>query len=198
MSEMLSPQPRDNDLARVAGMISGGVLLDPARVVDNLDIRPGMKIADFGCGTGHFTILMAKRVGDDGRVTAIDIQEAPLESVRTRAREAGLATIDIIRANLEVLGGTSLLDNSQDMVLLANVLFQSNKKPEIMREAHRILKSGGQLVMVEWKKGSGGFGPPENLRMDAEQLKALVSAEQFTFQRDIEVGQYHHVMMFIK
>jgi ubiquinone/menaquinone biosynthesis C-methylase UbiE len=198
MSEMLSPQPRDNDLARVAGMISGGALLDPARVIDNLNIMPDMKVADFGCGTGHFTILIAKRVGEDGRVSAIDVQEAPLESVKTRAREAGLANIDPIRANLEVLGSTRLNDGSQDIVFVANVLFQSNKKDLIIREAYRILKAGGQLVMVEWKKGGGGFGPPDNLRMDGDQLKKLVTGEGLTFERDVEVGQYHHVMMFTK
>lgn len=198
MSDMLSPQPRDNDLARVAGMISGGALLDPARVVDNLNIMADMKVADFGCGTGHFTILIAKRVGENGRVSAIDVQEAPLESVKTRAREAGLANIDPIRANLEVLGSTRLNDGSQDMVFIANMLFQSNKKDLIVQEAYRILKAGGQLVMVEWKKGSGGFGPPENLRMDSAQLQKLVTEKGLTFERDVEVGQYHHVMMFTK
>lgn len=198
MSDMLSPQPRDNDLARVAGMISGGALLDPARVVDNLNILPGMTIADFGCGTGHFTILMGKRVGEEGRISAIDVQEAPLESVKTRAREAGLANIDPIRANLEVLGSTRLNDGSQDIVFIANVLFQSQKKAQIIKEAHRILKSGGQLVMVEWKKGSGGFGPPDSLRMDIPELKKLVTGEGLTFERDVEVGQFHHVMMFTK
>lgn len=198
MSDMLSPQPTDNDLARVAGMISGGALLDPARVIDNLNIMPGMKIADFGCGTGHFTILMGKRVGENGRITAIDVQEAPLESVRTRSREAGLANIDAIRANLEVLGSTRLNDGSQDMVFLANVLFQSNKKDLIIKEAYRVVKSGGQLVMVEWKKGAGGFGPPDNLRLSIPEFQKLVSGAGFTFERDIEVGQYHQVIMFKK
>lgn len=179
-------------------MISGGALLDPARVIDNLNIMPGMKIADFGCGTGHFTILMGKRVGENGRITAIDVQEAPLESVRTRSREAGLANIDAIRANLEVLGSTRLNDGSQDMVFLANVLFQSNKKDLIIKEAYRVVKSGGQLVMVEWKKGAGGFGPPDNLRLSIPEFQKLVSGAGFTFERDIEVGQYHQVIMFKK
>lgn len=198
MSDMLSPQPKDNDLARVAGMISGGSLLDPVRVIDNLNIMQGMQIADFGCGTGHFTILLAKRVGENGRITAFDVQEAPLESVRTRAREAGLANIDAVRANLEVMGSTRLNDGSQDIVFVANMLFQSTKKDQIIKEAYRVIKAGGQIIMVEWKKGAGGFGPPDNLRMDIPQLQKLVSDIGFTFERDIEVGQYHHVMLFKK
>jgi ubiquinone/menaquinone biosynthesis C-methylase UbiE len=198
MPEMLSPLPTDNDLARVAGMISGGSLLDPSRVVENLAIQLGMKIADFGCGTGHFTILLGKRVGENGRITAIDVQEAPLESVRTRAREAGLANIDALRANLEVAGSTGLAEGSQDIVMMANILFQSKKKSDIIREAHRVLKSGGQVVFVEWKKGAGGFGPPDNLRMSIDELQALGTGVGLVFQRDIEVGQYHHVMMFTK
>ncbi len=187
-----------NDLSRVAAMIAGGGLLDPAKVIANLDIRPGMRIADFGCGSGHFTLLLAQKVGNDGRITALDVQEAPLEAVRERAKASNLGNIETIHANLEAPGSSKLSDGSQDLVLAANILFQSPKKNEIIQEAKRVLKSGGKLVLVEWKKGSGGFGPPDNLRMDAPAITALVAGEGFAADRDIDVGQFHHVMLFTK
>ncbi len=136
------------------------------RVVDGLGISEGMRIADFGCGSGMFTIALAKKTGKDGRVLALDVQEPPLETVREKAKSEGLANIDTIRSNLEVVGGSSIPNGSQDMVLMANILFQSTKKAEILKEAHRVLKEGGILVMIEWKKGAGGFGPPEALRTE--------------------------------
>ncbi|HLD34697.1 MAG TPA: class I SAM-dependent methyltransferase, partial [Patescibacteria group bacterium] len=105
--------------------------------------------------------------------------------------------IEAIRANLEVLGSSRLPDNSQDMVLLANILFQSTKKREIISEAARVLKTGGSLIVIDWKKGTGG-GPPDELRAEPTEMKALLSADIFSFQKDIDAGSFHYGMMFVK
>ena len=102
--------------------------IDPVRIVEGVGVTPGMQVADFGCGSGHFTILFSKKVGKDGKVSALDIQEAPLDAVRERAKSEGLTNIETIRGNLEVLGGSSLHENSQDLVWMANMLFQNQKK----------------------------------------------------------------------
>src|SRR3989344_4977655 len=107
-----------------------------------------MMIADFGSGAGYFTILLAQRVGEDGRVYALDIQESALDNVRVKAKAAGLENVETARSNLEVPGSSGLADSSQDMVLLAHILFQSEQKKEIIREAVRVLKSGGMLVVI--------------------------------------------------
>lgn len=173
-------------------------LLDPGAVVQGLSLQSGMHVADFGCGSGHFTILIAERVGPEGRVTALDVQEPPLESVRARAKERGLTNIETVRANLEVSGSSRLSDNSQDLVLLANILFQSKNKSAIIGEAKRVIKPNGKLILIEWKKGSGGFGPPDDLRLDEGEIQQLMTTEGFAQERDIDVGQYHHVLTLIK
>jgi len=181
-----------------APSIPQGDFLDTNRFIDTLDIRPGMKVADFGCGTGHFTILLGQKVGKDGKILAVDVQEAPLESVRARAVAAGLANIETLRSDLEVLGGTGIPDGSQDAVLMANVLFQSSKKAEVIRESKRILKSGGRLILVEWGKGSGGFGPPDSMRTSQEDMQRLVTGEGLLFERTGDGGGYHYVLIFRK
>ncbi|HZZ99287.1 MAG TPA: class I SAM-dependent methyltransferase, partial [Candidatus Paceibacterota bacterium] len=98
-----------------------GGFLNPEEVIRDFGIAPGMIIADFGCGAGHIGILAAQAVGENGKVTAVDIMEDKLDSIRVRAKASGLNNIETVRANLEVLGSSGLPDNSQDMVILANI-----------------------------------------------------------------------------
>ncbi len=172
--------------------------MDPGKIMSEFDIQEGMSIADFGCGAGHFTILLGQKVGKDGKVYALDVQESPLESVSARAKAAGLENIETVRANLEVLGSSRLPDNSQDVVLLINILFQSTKKSEIINEATRVLKTGGRVIVIEWKRGAGGFGPPDELRTEPSAMQALMPSTNFSFQKDIDAGSFHYGMIFQK
>lgn len=176
----------------------GKGMMDPAGIIGRLNLQPGMRVADFGCGSGHFTVLVAKLVGEEGRVTAIDVQNAALDSVLAKVHDLKLQNVETVRADLEVSGATKLAEGSQDLVLLANVLFQSPKKEAIIREAKRVLKSGGKLVLIEWRQGTGGFGPPDDLRLTDAQVNALVAQEGFEPGSDIDVGQYHHILIFNK
>lgn len=172
--------------------------LDTGSVVSGLPLKPGMRVADFGCGSGHFTIAVAERIGKEGKMSALDVQESPLDSVRARAKASGLENVETIRANLEVLGSTTLADQSQDMVLLVDTLFQSQKKREILAEARRILKTSGYVVIIDWKKNTPGFGPPNDLRTDEVDIRELAKKEGFNFEREIPTSQFHFGTLFTK
>jgi len=176
---------------------SGG-FLHPERIAGEFGVREGMSVADFGSGAGYFTIIMGRMVGENGKVYALDIQETALDNVRVKARAIGIKNIETIRTNLEVVGSSGLPDNSQDAVLLANVLFQSDKRSDIIREAARVLKEGGQLVLIDWRLGTGGFGPPDDRRTDETAMRTLVTAEKLLFERIIDAGQFHYGMIFKK
>ena len=185
--------------------LSTGGFLNPDSIVSEFGVKERMNIADFGSGAGYFTILMAERTGKEGRVYALDIMESALDSVREKARAVGLENIEAIRTNLEVLGSSGLSDQSQDIVLLANILFQSEKKVEIIREAKRVLKDNGSLVIIDWKKGAGampdgrqGFGPPDSLRTDEVAMRSLATDEGLIFERSFDAGQFHFGGIFHK
>jgi len=175
-----------------------GGFMNPEKIVSGFGIKEGMMIADFGSGAGYFTILLGQRVGKDGKVFALDIQESALDNVRVKAKAAGLENVETIRSNLEVAGSSGLADNSQDMVLLANILFQSEQKGDIIKETIRVLKSTGSLVVIDWKRTAGGFGPPDNLRTDDVAMRSLVMGEGLAFENDIDAGQFHYGMKFKK
>ena len=184
--------------------IKDGGFLNPESVVGDFGVMPGMRIADFGCGAGHIGIITAQKIGKEGKLIALDIMEDKLDSFRARAKALGLENVEVKRANLEVPGNTGITENTQDMVLLINILFQSQKKPEIVREAKRVLKPGGSVVLIEWKKGSGapsgqaGLGPPDDLRTDTNAMQGILAVEGFKFSRSFNVGQFHYGMIFKK
>jgi len=168
------------------------------RVVAQMGVVPGNSAADLGCGSGYITIVLARAVGKDGIVSAVDVMVEPLESLRAKAEEGGYKNIREIRADLEVLGSTKIPDASQDFSVLANILFQSQKKDAIIAEAIRILKPGGRLVIVDWKKGVKGFGPPDELRTDEQALTTMATTAGVRFERTIDAGIYYIGLMFIK
>lgn len=178
--------------------ISPEGFLNPETIVGEFGIASGMRIADFGCGAGHIGILVAQMAGKDSFVTALDIMEDKLESIKSRAKAVGLENLETKRANLEVLGNTGLGDETQDMVLLINILFQSNKKPDILKETKRVLKPNGTVILVEWKKDSGGFGPPDALRNEAGAMQSIFISEGFVLVRPFNAGQFHYGMIFRK
>lgn len=172
--------------------------LDPEKVVDAIDIRPGMHVADFGCGHGYYTIPFAKRVGDKGKIYAFDVQEAAVEAVRSHARLNHLANVEARRVNLETDHATGLHDGTVDMVFIANILFQAEDKPALIREAHRILIPGGATALIEWQKSGGPMGPPVSLRMSFDEIEKRMTAVGFTKEREFDAGAWHYGVIFRK
>jgi len=171
--------------------------LDTQRIISEMKLVNGMHVGDFGAGSGFFTVDAARQVGEEGRVYAVDVQAGPLESVQGRAESLGLENIEIVRADLEVPGGTNIPADALDVVVLANVLFQSQKKEAIIKEAQRTLKVGGALLIVDWKKGAGGAVPDE-MRTDATEMRSIAESQGLTFTRDIEAGQFYFGQVYTK
>jgi len=179
-------------------MVTGpGGFLDTTRIVQALALTEGMHVGDFGCGSGYFTIEAAKAVGESGRVYAVDVQEGPLEAVTSRAQSLGLENVMPVHADLEKLGGTNIPSDALDVVLLANVLFQSHAKDQIIQEAKRTLKKGGRLLIIDWAKGAGGPLPDEH-RSEPAAIREMVSGLQLHFDTDIEAGPFYFGMQFTK
>jgi len=170
---------------------------NPSRIIELIDIRPGMKVADFGCGSGHLTIEMAKRVGGDGVVYAFDVQKEALEALKSRALSENLSNLEYRRVDLEAEKGTHLTDGLMDVVLISNVLFQSEDKNAMAKESFRILKPEGRTAVVEWKP-AGKLGPPEKMRVEKDDMRKIFTQSGFTENREFEAGESHYGIIFMK
>jgi len=175
-----------------------GGFLHPEKVLSQMGIGQGMKVADFGCGHGYFTIPVAKMVGKDGKVFAVDVLNDALDAVRSHVQINGIMNVDIRRGDLEKICGSHLPEGEVDAVLLHNILFESQKKGEIIKEAKRVLKSGGFLYLVEWLPSVVLFSAPQGWRISQEDAKKLAETEGLIFQKNFDAGEYHYGLAFVK
>lgn len=174
-----------------------GGFLRPEEIIQQINIRQGEKIADFGCGAGYFTIPLARLIGEDGEIYALDILETALESVQSKAKTEGIFNIKTSRCNLEELNGSKLEDSSVDLVLVANILFQSSKKIDIIKEARRVLKPKGKMVVIDWKPNQP-MGPSEDLIVSKEEIEKISKDQGFELEKEFPVDKYHWGIIFKK
>jgi len=171
---------------------------NPEDNVAKLRLREGEIVVDFGSGVGSYVIPAAKRVGQTGKVYAIDIQQDLLVNVRDRAREAGLSNVETIWADVEKPHGSKLEDSFADAAIVSNILFQSEKKDEILKEVKRILKPHGRLLVVDWTDSFGNLGPEAHMIFPQGEAKKLLMQNNFAYENEFEFGDHHYGLIFLK
>ena len=178
------------------------MFLHPTIVSQSLDILPGMRIADFGCGSGHWAIILARAVGPSGKVFALDVQESALEATRAEARYAHLQNIETVRANVEIPGGTMLKESTVDAVMISNMLFQADEKANVVAEAAHIIKPGGRAFLIDWDNAietpAPRMGPPSSQRISRQDAEHLFVSNGFRFEKEFNAGSHHYGLIFRK
>lgn len=168
-------------------------------ILNKITIKEGDAVAEFGCGHfGYFVFPVAKSIGKSGVVYAIDILPSVIEEIKKQALTNNLSQIKPLWSNLEIFKGTKIEASSVDTVLMINVLSQSEKKTEIIREAVRILKNGGKLLIVDWKTDSSLFGPKPEYRLNIEALKQVAPKLGLNIIEEFEVGISYHAFILKK
>jgi len=115
-------------------------------IIERLGLQPGMRILDVGCGPGRVTVPLARAIGSEGQVVALDMQPRMLRRAEAKARAAGLTNISFV----EMVIGTGKLGSDQyDRVLLVAVLGEIPDRESALREIYRALKPGGILSVSE-------------------------------------------------
>ncbi|MCK5413388.1 MAG: methyltransferase domain-containing protein [Candidatus Pacebacteria bacterium] len=176
--------------------IGSGGLMNPDSIIEDLNIKDGMTVADFGCGAGYFTIPIAKIVKNSGKVYAIDVLNSSLESVSSKAKLYGLLNITTIRANVEAKGSLEIEDKSTDFVILANILFQTNDYDSVLNEAKRITKDDGKIVIIDWIPNKIPMGPKFEHCLSENDIKKLAIRNGLKAIKTINAGSNHYGMVF--
>jgi len=180
---------------------SGNALLNPAKILSEANVGFGETIADLGTGAqAHFTMQAAHVVGDRGRVYGVDVIKSIVKNLESQAKAAGLHNVIPIWSNLETIGGAKgIANDSVDAALIINVLFQSKDKREnILKEAYRMLKSGGRLVVIDWKKRPSPIGPQVTMRLSLNDITPSLEKVGFTIDHTFEPGEHHWGVIAIK
>jgi ubiquinone/menaquinone biosynthesis C-methylase UbiE len=181
------------------GVAGGQSLIDINKVLDKIQITEKMRVADLGCGaSGRFVFTCSQAVGKEGVVYAVDILKEVLDTIERRTKQENLENITTIWSNLEIFGATKIENNSLDLALLFNTLYQSKKRANIIREAARMLKKQGRLAVIEWKNITLPFGPPPEERVKPDLLKQGVKKLGLDLENEFEAGPFHYGLIFVK
>lgn len=148
-------------------------------------------LIDIGAGTGFFALLFSKKMSR-GKVYACDISEEmlawmnnnlPIESKRI-----------VIPVKMEE-NSVPLPDGAADLVYMINLHHELEEPLRVLKESHRLLKKGGKLMVIDWKKEETPEGPPLELRVTEETIESQMSKSFFSNIIKYAVLPYHHFLL---
>jgi ubiquinone/menaquinone biosynthesis C-methylase UbiE len=165
------------------------VLFDIDQILAKMDIGERQRVADLGCGNfGFFVFPLARLVGRSGRVYAVDILKDNLKEIKSAAEKENFSQIEIIWSDLEIFKATRIETESIDAATLINVLNQSTRRLEILKETARLLKTNGRLLIIEWKNVDLPLGPDVAKRIKIEALKEGAARVGLSVKEEFEAG----------
>jgi ubiquinone/menaquinone biosynthesis C-methylase UbiE len=174
-------------------------LLDPEKLFAALPLNPGETVLDLGCGEGRYALPLASLVGQDGTVYAADLWEEGLATLNAKAREAGLTNIRTLHA--DVSRPLPLATASVDLALMATVLHdlaEAGQAEGALTELARLVKPGGRLALVEFKKIPGPPGPPLAIRLSPGEAAALLRPYGFIAGETVDLSPHLYLTLFGK
>ena len=122
------------------------------KIVAAAGLKPGMTMADIGAGTGLFTLHFAQAVGADGKVYAVEIAKNFLEHIKARASKASASNVQTILCTEK---SVELPESSIDLAFICDVYHHFEFPSASLATLHKALKSGGELVLIDFKRIPG-------------------------------------------
>lgn len=169
---------------------------NPEQNVAQLGLKEGMRVADFGAGSGAYSKVAGTRVGHTGRVYAIEVQKDLVKRLESEIKQWGISNIECIWGDIEKLNGTKIADHSMDAIIISNVLFQAEDKIGLIDEARRLLKKDGKVLFIDWLSSFSGMGPSDEHIVSPQMAEDLFLKRGFEFVEKITTNPHHYGIIF--
>lgn len=164
------------------------------KIADYMDLKPGMAIADIGAGTGFYSRLFAERVGDTGKVYAVDISQRFLEYIASTAEATGTSQITTVLGEDR---SPNLAPGSVDAVFICDTYHHFEYPFDMLGEIHEALRPGGHLFVIDFKRIPGVT--PEwmlnHVRAGQEEFQSEIESSGFEFIEEASVGLQENYML---
>lgn len=177
------------------------VLEDPARdayqkpheVVMALGLKEGETIADIGAGSGYFAFRFARHVGENGRVYAVDINPDMIIFMNRRIRDMRVKNmVTVLAAPDDPL----LMDGSIDSFFICETWHHIQNQTQYLGLMKKMLKPGGQVIMLDFQKRDLPVGPPMEMKIAREDVIKQLQAAGFRLDKENTFLPYHYFLVF--
>jgi ubiquinone/menaquinone biosynthesis C-methylase UbiE len=166
---------------------------NPNAILSEIGASLGQVVADIGAGTGFFTLPLAKYVGKKGRVYALDTSSTMIKELRKRTKNLRQVKPIHSRENRFPLKNESL-----DFALLVNMIHELEDWRRFLKEVHRVLKSGGRICVVDWKKKKMKMGPPLPIRLTRKRIEEMLRQSGYDRIKSLSALPFHNGLIGAK
>jgi arsenite methyltransferase len=177
------------------------VLEDPARdeyqkpheVVMSLGLKEGETIADIGAGSGYFAFRFSRHVGKNGRVYAIDINPDMVVYMNRRIRDMKVKNMVTV---LSAPDDPLLMDGSVDRFFICETWHHIQNQTQYLALMKKMLKPGGQVIMIDFQKRDLPVGPPNEMKIAREDIIKQMQVAGFQLEKENSFLPYHYFLIF--
>ncbi|WP_231742778.1 class I SAM-dependent methyltransferase [Stieleria varia] len=162
---------------------------------DQLELKPGMKVCDLGCGNGYWTLPMARKVGTEGAVYAVDIQREMLQKLQVRAAKL---KIDNIEPVLGAVDDPKLPADTIDLLLMVDVYHEFSHPESMLWEIRRSLTSTGVVALLEYREEDPKVPIKPLHKMSKSQIMKEYEENGFKLVREFNELPWQHLMFFAR
>ncbi len=167
-------------------------------LLDAAEIEPGQTVVDLYPGHhGPCTFEVARRVGASGRVIAVDARRSAMDSLLGRKTLGPYGHVEVMHGHPEYLNGIELPDDFADGIVLVHALSLVRERLALVREAVRLLKSGGFIAIADWHPFGGAYGASVS-RVSSLEAKSICIMSGAHPGKMIPVGDAHWAFVAIK
>lgn len=167
----------------------------PDRVLAELDLKPGMKVADIGAGSGYYSSRIAERVGAEGTVYAVDVQPEMIELLEKNMTERGAINV---KAVLGTTTDPKLPPSALDLAIMVDVYHEFEYPYEMLAAIVKALKPGGRVAFVEFRGNDPDVPIKAEHTMTEAQIRKEAAAQPLEWVRTMRDLPWQHVVIFRK
>ena len=178
-----------------------GALEDPKRdayqkpheVIHALGLKPGELIADIGAGSGYFTFHLARHVGAKGKVYAVDISPDMILHINRRIRDTQATNVVSILADPD---DPLLPDQSVNRFFICDVWHHVENQTKYLSLLKKMLKPGGEVVIIDFHKKELPVGPPLQIKIAREDMIKQLESNGFRLTKEHTFLPYQYFLIF--
>jgi arsenite methyltransferase len=165
----------------------------PDEVIAALDLKEGETVADIGAGSGYFSFRFARKIGESGRVYAVDINSDMILHMNRRIRDLGLKNVVTV---LSAPDDPLLADASIDDFFICNTWHHVQNQTQYLALMKKMLKPGGRVIMVDYRKKELPIGPPFQMKIAREDLIKQMESGGFILTQEHTFLPYQYFLIF--